>query len=774
MKVRLISIIHIFGFSLALACCLVTYQFYSIQFSMDDFHKQADRVYMITQKTERAGKEATWEESPFPLAPALKSNFEEVEKMTRVLISTEYIKVSNEMFSEEFQYVDSDFFEIFSFPLLVGSIADFEAPGSLVISAQIAEKYFGDKNPVGREIEIPELSTIYTIAAVFDKFPENASFRPSIVAPLHSILGPYNINQDDWYESAYSFVRMKSSAAATNVGSQLDPFIKQHNLADPDWNTVDFPFISLENLSLESENINGVFTSGSTKKQRQSLLILTLSILILALFNYVNLAIASSSSRLKEIGIRKVMGSSKYQLVQQFIFENLVKTLLSLLLAFIWAQTFLIPGFRSVFSFDISLQLSSIGFWIEILSGFLVVVIVSAIYPAVYLSSFRPAMIFRSKSSVGTGSFAGVLITLQLIISFVFILGSLGFVFNNLYLQNKDWGYNKEQLVVIPGIYSESKHRVLYNELSNDAAIAEENITSSKYHVGTAVGFSLIKIDGEQRSTYSMGVGANYFDVMGIKLKEGRSISANSSNDKRNHVLVNEAFIDRFGGDKGIEQLSFVFQDSINFSVVGIVEDFHFYPFYEKISPMFFYISEPSEYHHIIVRAVPGQAQQVYSKMETAWNSHYPDELFQGFYQDKVFDDYLVTSANHGLLVSAVAIIAIIISSMGLFGMVSLNFVERLRELSIRKVLGASDLSLIKVFNKGLLIMIAIALFIAVPVGHWIVSYALGETFTYSVDIDFFTIAYGFAVFGLIIIFTLLSIVIDILKNNPIEYLKDN
>jgi len=771
-KNKLISFINITGLSLALGCCITVYTFLEFAYTQDSFHTDKERIYLITNTVNRDGDVQLWGDSPTPIGKMLIEDYEQVDAMTRIEYRNGTMKFGDEIFNESFGFVDPDYFEMFTFPLQSGNIESFKDGNGIILTDEMATKYFGNDDPIGEQVTVTiDNNTLsFTVGGVFEKMPITASFYVEIVLPFDQLrMADLDFDENDW--SGFlraTFIRLQSPEDRSTIENGMSKYLSLQNEAEKEWPAEDYPLESLTTLSLNSQEIRGDISGGSDKEGNTVMLLLGVFMLLLACFNYINTSISSGAKRLKEIGIRKVIGGVKGQLVFQFITENLIMTLFALLIGIVLSATLFTPGFDSLFSIGLKVDFTSTGLWIFFLAIILLTGVASGAYPAFYIASFKPVVIFRGRQKISKNRFTKVFLTFQFILSLILISAGLAFVQNSNFQAKRDWGYNQEQVVVIP-LQDAQDYGPLRNELSQNPDIIE--IAGSANHAGRSTSLAIIDVAGQQKEVRRLDIGENYPDLMELRLKKGRFLDHESVQDQESFVVVNETFIKEYELEDGYDHFTFRY-DSNQYAIAGIVEDFHYDHFYNKISPMIMRVIPDSRYNYLSIRTAAGKANQTFETIKESWKEQFPDNPFLGFYQDEIWTWYFNGLQGHGKLMGTMAMLSIFLSCMGLFGLVSQNVTFRMKEFGVRKVLGADTLHISKVMNKQFIILLTIATIIGLPLSYFAINTLMDSVYTYRMPDT--PIPFIIAAFILFVtsIATISSLIIKVLRSNPAQTLR--
>ncbi|MBA4058045.1 MAG: hypothetical protein C0490_25230, partial [Marivirga sp.] len=417
--------------------------------------------------------------------------------------------------------------------------------------------------------------------------------------------------------------------------------------------------------------------------------------LVLACLNYINIAIVSVARRLKEIGVRKSVGATRKKLIVQFLSENVVVTFFALILGLILAVTIFIPGFEQMWHFSMGFTLLDKDVWIYLPSVLILTAVASGIYPALYISKFEVVKILKGSIQFGkrnplTKIFLGV----QLVLACIFITTAVMFTQNTSYLTKRSWGYDQES-----AFYLDVPDLSAFEQMN--AVIAQDpnvlSVSGSLYHLGRSHTTAVVHVPGNQYEVDKLSVDANYFVTMGLPLQQGRVFKDHYKADKQ-AVVVNESFAKSLAMDKPI---GWIFKmDSTQYEIIGVVSDFHSYSFNSKVHPTIFNVADQEDYRYLSMRVREGSEKETFKKLQAQWAKLFPETPFQGGYQEDVWGNYFTEISIHATVWKVVALIAILLASLGLYGLLSLNVAGRVREFSIRKVLGAGVKNIIAILTR--------------------------------------------------------------------------
>jgi putative ABC transport system permease protein len=770
---KAISFINIFGLSVGLATCILMITYIFSELGYDKQNRDADRIFRIAyQASQKINNDKSWASTSAPMAWGLKSDMAEVEQATRLLkfpslekMLLKYDQGSNtkQFYETNGYYVDSTFFQIFTYDFIYGSpLTALSEPNSIVISNEISQKLFGTENPVNKLIVIglPYGNFNYTVKGVFN----NSNLKSHI--PAHFFLsmrngdiGTWVDHQSNWATNNlfYTYVKLKEGADPKLFEKRLQPFIDRRAGVDLKAMGISrqlfiqkLPDIYLHsNIDAEiapNGNITYLYIMGS----------IAFFVLLIACINFMNLSTARSMKRAKEVGIRKVLGAEKKSLVYQFLGESVIMSCFALLVALAIASL-LLPLFNRLTQKNLTLaDQPEIWIWIAVLT--LVTGFLSGFYPAFYLSSFRPISVLKGKLA---NSFSGIairkgLVVFQFIISICLILGVITIERQLSFMANWDLGFNKKQQVILPLQSPEAtkNYQPLRDELLKTPGV--KAVTSGSTYPGI-VNIEDLLFYAEGKSVKDVvdvslsSVENGYFETLGFKLAAGRWFSKEFTADS-NSVVLNESAIQQLGYNVQTavgKNIYCDFQGSHNIMrVVGIVKDFHFESLYNPIKPFAFSTSFGNKHNYVIANITPGNYNNTLATMRLVWNKVNPGIPFVYSFLDKDFEKNYEKDQRASGIVGYFTAVAILIACMGLFGLSAFAAEQRVKEIGIRKVLGATVTSIVGLLSMDFVKIVFIAILIASPLAWYVMNKWL-EGFAYKIQITWWM----FFVTGMLAIF---------------------
>ena len=768
------SFINIFGLAIGLATCTLIMLYIFSESGYDTHNKDANRIFRIATEAGQLGdiKEKPWAATSAPIAWGLKEDMPEVEQTARLLkfpnldkmlLKYEHGNDIKQFYETNGYYVDSTFFQIFTYPFIYGDASNaLKEPNSIVISDAVAQKLFGSENPVGKSINIGLSfgNFNYKVTGVFDN-----SFIKSHI-PVNFLLSMRNGDLGTWVDAQtnwatnnlfYTYVKLKEGTDPKNFEAKLQAFIDRRGGTDMKALGISKKlFIQpVQDIYLHSDLDNEIAPNGNIT-YLYILGTIALFVLLIACINFMNLSTARSGKRAKEVGIRKVIGAEKRSLVFQFLGESMMLSILALLLAVLIAYA-LLPFFNNLTQKNLQL-FDDPSLWVcisglTILSG-----IISGFYPAFYLSSFKSISVLKGKllNNFSAVAIRKGLVVFQFIISICLIFAAIVIMKQLNYLENKQLGFNKNQQIILPlqGKNERNHYADLRDELLKTPDI--KYVTSGSTYPGIPnVEDMLFYAEGKSihdvTDIHLATVGNDYFKTLGFTVLEGRGFSKEYTADS-NSIVLNEAALKELGyplkSSVG-RKIYFDFKGMHTvMQIVGVVKDFNFESLYNSIKPFGFTTSMGNKYSYVIANTSTKNYASLLKHIQTSWNKINPDAPFLYSFLNNDFQKNYEKAQRVSLIVSYFTFIAILIACLGLFGLSAFSAEQRTREIGIRKLLGASVQSVLMLVSKEFLSLVIIAFIISIPLTWWGMHKWL-QDFAYRINISWWI----FAIAGILAIF---------------------
>ncbi|GLU54379.1 FtsX-like permease family protein [Dyadobacter frigoris] len=726
---KIYVILNVLGLGFAIACCILAYLNYNYRANFDKNHVNTQRIYRLNSTRLVDGNEQPWAVVPLPLAQVVQKELAGVARIARLSSAGVIVKHKDNTFKEHIYYADKTLFDFFTLPLKFGSLSGFDQPNQLVISDFFAQKYFSGQMPVGRSLTIvgsdgnPKL---YVVTAVMQKVPANSSFQFDLVTSFENGLVSGKGDLSQWANPGFfsTFAELKDEKAARFITANLNSYAALLNRNRTDWPVKGFTLQPFSELAASSDiDMPGyVFGSQLTDNPRGVLVIvpaiMSLFILIITCFNFTNISIAFASRRLKEIGVRKVIGGLRSQLIRQFLTENIVLCLIASLLALLFVSI-LSPTVIELTHVDLSPDYGKdYGFWLFLLFIPIVCAVFSGLYPAVYISSFQPVRILKGKTSLGASNrFTRFLLIAQFSLSCFSLVVGIVMTQHASFQQKTDFGYSINELAVVE-INSAQEYSVFNQTIQQNPDI--KSVAGCTQQIGENTYTQTAKMpNGEIQAQVADIGGKDYLNTMGIRLVQGRHFY-DSGADADESILVNETFLKQLGVSRPLGQR--VTLDSTNYTIVGVVNDYKEYGLHDLVPPCVLRMARPSEYKFMVVRSNEDKLPQLAKYLQAAWHNISPNEPYRGFLQSDLIEKEIRMTRGFKSISFFLAIVTLLLSASGMFAQISLNIDKRSKEIGMRKVLGASVLQIIGLVNREFIRILLIAFVVGSVLGYLFTS----------------------------------------------------
>ena len=788
---RAYIIINILGLSIGIACSLLISFLIFSELSFDRFNTRNKRIFRLIQDTRYGEEEYTSSYAPSIIGPVMLKEFPEIEdflRMTRRMPTD--VECNGQTFTEEHLVeADSSFFNFFSIPVLKGDPGNLlNAPGKIVLSLSTAKKLFGNDNPIDRIIKIGSDTIRYTVSGVMDDIPENSHFEANM---LLSFMTNPRCNEQVWTNNSFStYLLLKPNTNFRTVDEKISELVFKHvgaeiqqglGISMSDWlakgNKYRYYLQNLKNIHLDPSIVQEFKDAGDPKylKIIGSLAIL---IVLIAAINFMNLSTAQASRRAKEVGIKKVSGSTRSMLIFQFLAESFLLSFISLVLGLIFIKVTL-PYFNNLLGANISLNLLSNWYTIPFLIFFtLVVGFLAGSYPALFLSSFNPYEVLKGslKSSMENGRLRKVLVVFQFAVSIILIVGTIIMYRQIKYMLNKDLGFNKEQIIVINKAETLGTKVMSFKETVNNIP-GVIDIVSSSAVPGLNNNSIRYKLEGGNDKNLILEtnfIEDGYLNAYGFKVISGRAFNESFTGDQH-ACLINESAVKDFG-ITDLEATRFMYGGSPNSSnylnVIGVVKDFYFKSLHTQIGPYMFRLYSddfPGEY--LSVKLSGGNYSESIREIENRWKEFTGNKPLEYYFVDENIEEKYRTEKQNVQIAVIFSILAIFIASLGLFGLTSFAVEQRIKEIGVRKAMGSSVSGIYMVISREVIILVSISSLIAFPLIYYVAVKWL-ESFYYKISPGLFSFAAGFTIAFGIAILTISYRIIRAARVNPAQSLK--
>lgn len=782
------SIINILGLTLGLSVSLLIFLFVNNEITYDRYHKDADNIYRVNTSLKAGDFDMDIAATSPPLGPYLREHYPKVLSSVRFSTSDDLIlEYDDNKFEEEIVYVDSTLFDVFTIDVINGNpeIALIE-PFSLVITETKAKKYFGNTNPIGRIITANNGHN-YTVTCVIKDWPQNSHLYFQMMSTFEciDILHMPGPPTSSWIGFNYTnYIKLADDYSPSELEAEFAEILKKYIDSDPIAQQfkmeIKFFLQPLTRIHLFSDLIQESEIGGSII----NILVYSaigLFILLIACINFMNLSTARSAKRLREVGIRKVVGAYRGQLIGQFLTESILISIISLILALTLAEL-LLPEFNTIINKN--LRFDYLNQW-PLTLGFigiaLLVGIIAGSYPALYLSGFKPVAILQGKMKIGSGGvfFRNILVVFQFVISII-LINSTGVVFKQInFVKNTDLGFDIDNILIIPlrGENIEQKPEFFKNELKSIPEISDVAMGSG--YPGRGGMQIMFKFEGfieeEGKVLQFYDVDYDYLDLLDLDFVKGRNFDKEYALDE-SAVILNETLIKQLGWEdpigKTVIMTDFVDEKPFdrNLHVIGVVKDFHFRSLHSQIAPVVFRIGDERN-SYVFAKLSNENVQETIEKIKNIYTGIDQSWPFLSYFMDSRYESNYLSEVRQSKIFMYFTFLAIFIATLGLFGLASFIAEQRTKEIGIRKILGSSVGSIIKKLTINYLKLVLIASVIAIPVSWYIMDKWL-QSFAYKVDISWWVFVLSTLAAMLIAFLTVLYKSLKVARSNPVDAIK--
>ena len=741
-KQKVFSLINILGLTVGITCCLMIFLFILNELSYDTFHKNGKEIYRVMRTGNLNGEER---EIPYlspAYATALKNDYPDaIKEAVRVMPDNDLISYKNISYNEKKIYVtDSNFFQVFDFALIHGSAATvLKEPNSIVLTETTAKKYFADENPVGKVLQFNKNQQL-KVTGVCKDVPVNSHLQFDMVisiSTLRSVVPP------DWYtefpsNNLFTYVQLNPSVDPTQLKKRFPAFMDKYlgQYYAKNGFKMGLTIKPLKDIYFASDGFDNV--KHGNKKMVYIFMSIAILILLIACINFINLATARATDRSKEVGLRKVLGAVRKQLVVQFIFESVLFALVASFFSVVLVQL-LMPAYTNLLGYELPSYWKNPLFYLFIVGVILIVGILAGSYPALMLSAFSPIESLKGKLRVGKSGafFRKALVVFQFGISVLLIVSVIVILSQMRYIRTTDLGFNQEQQLIVKfdnTTISENRER-FKNDLQSIPAVQSVSMMS-----GEPGGFHdtySFEAEGQQEEKPLFSTEFTDLDfakTLGLKIIAGRDLSKSFGTDSAQAVLINRTAANKLGytpeqaTGKWIKNIN---RDSLRRTIVGVVEDYHYASLKDPIGPLV--ISPGRDQRLALIKLKTANLKSAIAQIKTAYANAAPAYPFEYNFLDDKFNQLYKTEIKQGSVLSIFSLFAIFIACLGLFGLASYTAIKRTKEIGVRKVLGSSVENIVLLLSKDLLKPVLVGTIIALPVGYYAMNKWL-EGFAYRIS----------------------------------------
>jgi putative ABC transport system permease protein len=785
-KNKIYSSINIIGLAIGMAACIIIMLFVSYEKSFDNFHTK--NIYKLNEVQKFEGMAASQKValSMFPMGPTMQKEFPEIKNFTRISARDKLQMAYGDkrIYLPMMYLVDSTFLQLFDFKLLTGNRATaLEKPNSVILTQSSAQKLFGKENPVGKTIKNYGDDTMsFIVTGVLENVPQNSQLQFDGLCSFSTMYDSHPEMMDNWggnWLQTYFELAPNTNVAA--LEKKFPAYLKKYMSRNDNWKSYELFLVPFKKVHAYTTDIGLDYLNYQKFDNNYTniFFIIALVVLLIACINFMNLSTARSAERAREVGVRKSVGAHRWQLSLQFLSESIILSLISLVLAVLLVALFL-PYVNNLSQRNLHFNLfTNLWLFLSLIFGTIIIGFFAGLYPAAYLSSFKPVKVL--KGSVQTGKNKSSLRNILVVVQFasaIFLMVATVFAVRQLnFMQKKDPGYSRDQVVTIPlDNLTSKKFDVLKQQLLNNTLIT--GVTGAQDILGSHLDQSGVQFIGDgplrQLATTRLIVDHDYLNLFKISLLLGNNFSADPSANGKEYI-INEALAKELLKDNPKRSMSWLLGKNFGFDssgkIIGIAKDFNFNSLHYKIETMFMYNQKDWGFSNLSVKINGGKTSAAIAFIQSVWKKNFPDHPLEYQFLDDHFNDVYRADSQVSTIVGILAGLAIIISCLGLFGLASYSAERRIKEVGIRKVLGASVNNIVSMLSKDFLKYVLIAGLVALPLA-WISVYKWLEDYAYRVQISWWIFLASLLVALAIAFITISFQAIKAAVANPVKSLR--
>jgi putative ABC transport system permease protein len=777
-KQKMFSLLNIFGLTVGVTCCLMIFLYVFNEFSYDNFHKNFRTIYRVMRVGNLNGQRVEIPYLSAPYATALLNDYPDaIRHAVRVMPDNDLIKYKNTFYNEKHIYLaDSNFFQVFDFALLKGNPAEvLKEPGSIVLTESTAKKYFGNEDPIGKVMSFNQEKQL-KVTGVARDVPANSHLSFDLIVPISNWENTFWFNQ--WPNNGmFVYVQLNPATDPEELNKRFPHFMDKYmgKFYAENGFKMELTINPLRNIYFETETPFDHVKHGN-KKMVYIFMSIAVLILVIACINFINLATARATDRSKEVGLRKVLGAVRKQLLGQFILESFIYATISSLLA-IGLLQLILPAYNRLIGYEMPPYWNNPLFYMLIGAVILIVGLLAGSYPAMLLSSFSPIESLKGKLKSGKNGafFRKALVVFQFGISVLLIVCITIITSQMNYVKNKDLGFNKEQSMIVRldnNAISEKKIQ-FKRELQRLPNVESVSLMSGEpggFH--DEYGFEVEARPNEKMMFNTEFADFEYAKTLGLKFIAGRDFSASFPTDSVRSVVINRSTASKLGYTpqqaigKWIRNIN---DDSLRRTIIGVVEDYHFASLKEPINPLV--ISTNDDRRLALIKLRTSQLSSAVDKVKKAYISMAPAYPFEYEFLDDTFNQLYKRETNQELILGIFSTIAIFIACLGLFGLASYTAIKRAKEIGVRKVLGSSVNNIVVLLSKDLLKPVLLGTFIALPLGYYFMTKWLAS-FAYRISVQWWMFGLAVTAAVAIALVTVSLQAINAALANPVKSLR--
>jgi putative ABC transport system permease protein len=773
------SLINIIGLAVGMTACFLIFMYVKFELSYDKFNQNFSHIYRLNTDIKSPNEVLHWSSASAPMGPALQADYPEVKENARVFGSSFLVESKNQKFQENnLAFTDPSIFKIFTFPFIKGDPETaLKAPFSIVLTETMAKKYFGSEDAMGKTLRLDGKHPV-SVTGIIKDVPLNSHFSFDMLLSASTMEKLKLINMQEWGNfSNYTYLLLANGYDASKLQAKLPSFLRKHISDDQRKKGYNYDLFVQPLKEVYMDNFRGAPVNGNMTNV-YTFSIIAIFILLIACINFVNLTTARATERAKEVGIRKVVGAGKNQLTSQFLGESVIICLISFVFSVVLSLLFL-PLFNQLAGKIISHSIIEHGYIFILFAIAVAIGFIAGFYPALVLTNFSIITVLKGKF---TSSVKGILlrkglVVVQFTISIVLIVGTI-IVYNQLnFMRSQSLGFKTDQMVVLDfsgDSSAQSMSESIKHELTQIQGVISASGSGTTPGNGNSVAYS--EVESRQGSMLPMNL--NLYDVdydfisqYGIKIVAGRAFSTAFATDSTKSFIINETAVKNLGYASAKDAIGKNFsQWGRKGQIIGVVQDFHYQSLQQNVKPLNLRIN-PHNINVFTVKIKGGNIPATIAAIETKWKALIPQRPFTYYFLDQNFNKQYATEERFGKLFMNFAVLAIMISCLGLLGLASYSTLQRTREIGIRKVLGATVPGIVNMLSKEFMILVLIASLIAFPIA-WLGMHSWLKDFAYKINIGWWVFAVAGILAFMIAITTVSFQAIRAALANPVKSLR--
>jgi len=774
---KLYFFLNVLGMGIAIACCVVAYLSYKFNSTFDQSHLHSHTIYRVNSVRASQNSGIISAVVPLPMGDLIKHNESDVDAVIRYTSSFGNFRIGEEIFNTQIDYFDTIVFQVFSFKFLTGSPNAIRDKTKIIISNQLAKKLFGNEPALGKTVIRTDINPFQPleIGGVIEDPVANSSFHSIAIMNYQAYLDLISVSErDSWKIRNTLFVQVKNRNRTEEVEKNIRKYALNNNQVNQDFIIERFGLDPMVGMAVRDEKQKRADRRTALALPSAAIIgpsVMAIFILLIACFNFINTFLFMASARLKEIGIRKILGGVRTNLIFQFMGETLIVCFISIGVGILVAEL-LIPAYNQLWPF-LKLKFNyTENTDIYVFLGFLLIIIsvVSGSYPALYISKFQPIQVLNGKLKFGSASYLSyLLLTLQFAISGIGVISAMAFYNNAKYQQKIDLGYDQKGVIFTP-IDGSQNFNTYKNALASNSKIisiggAKDHFNARPYGIRSSV-----KSEDKEVEVFVADIGENYLKTCGIVLRQGRDFIENSETDKRESVIISENLVKQFGWNEPLGKE--IYTDTTKYYVVGVVKNVLTHGLWQKPDPLVFRY-RPDKFRFLMVSALNTDIAEVNEFMKAIWKKNFANILYKGELNDRELVTSTLVNTNIVKMFLFLGITALALAGSGLFTSVSLTIVRKLKEIGIRKICGAPISRIAKVLGMKYIIIIAASSLIGIFLSKILCRLLMESLWEYYLPANLMIFVLSTIIIFGIAICTIFFQVMKAANLNPAEILKE-